>query len=232
MLPNNPRGGAMRRPEKSMRADGRRLAAIDHEDVVQAYRRWAPIYDATFGKIVEAGVKQATAIINNYKGRVLEVGVGTGLSLKRYKSSLKVTGIDLSPDMLLRARARLRRHGLGKHIELLEMDGTALDFPDATFDIATAMYVMTVMPDPVAAMHEMARVTKPGGQIVIVNHFSIDKGVRAVVEKRLARFSDILGWRPEFPVETLMLKGKLKLEEQRPLKPFGLFTLLRFSRLP
>ena len=221
----------MRLPEKSMRGGARRLAEIDHEDVVQAYRRWAPIYDATFGKLVEAGVKEATGIINKYKGRVLEVGIGTGLSLKHYKPSLKVTGIDLSPDMLLRARARLNKHGI-KHIELLEMDGTELDFPDSTFDVATAMYVMTVMPDPVAAMNEMARVTKPGGQIIIVNHFSIDKGVRAAVEKRLARFSDLLGWRPEFPVETLMIKGKLKLEEMRPLKPFGLFTLLRFSRLP
>lgn len=214
-----------------MGATARRLAEIDHEDVVQAYRRWAPVYDATFGKIVEAGVKQATALINRYEGRVLEVGVGTGLSLKHYKHSLNVTAIDLSPDMLLRARARLRKHAI-KHIELLEMDGTEVDFPDAYFDVATAMYVMTVMPDPVAAMHELARVTKPGGQIVIVNHFSIEKGVRAIVEKQLARFSDVLGWRPEFPVETLMLKGKLKLEEKRPLQPFGLFTLLRFRRLP
>ena len=78
----------------------------------------------------------------------------------------------------------------------------------------------------------LARVTKPGGQIVIVNHFSIDKGVRAAVEKQLARFSDVLGWRPEFPVETLMKSGKLELEERRPLKPFGFFTLLRFERLP
>lgn len=217
-------------PKQRMRTTTRRLAEIDHEDVVSAYRRWAPIYDATFGKIVEAGVKQATALINEFDGRVLEVGVGTGLSLTHYKPTLDVTAIDLSPDMLARARTRLRRHEI-KNIQLMEMDGTKLAFPDASFDVATAMYVMTVMPDPVAAMKEMARVTKPGGHIVIVNHFSIEKGVRGLVEKQLARFSDVLGWRPEFPVETLMLKGVLQLEEKRPLQPFGLFTLLRFSRL-
>ena len=102
---------------------------------------------------------------------------------------------------------------------------------DETFDIATAMFVMTVVPDPVEVMNELIRVTKPGGQIVIVNHFSIDRGLRAVVEKRLARFSDILGWRPDFPVETLMVSGRLRLEEHRPLRPFGFFTLLRFQRL-
>jgi phosphatidylethanolamine/phosphatidyl-N-methylethanolamine N-methyltransferase len=111
------------------------------------------------------------------------------------------------------------------------MDATAREFADNSFDIATAMFVMTVVPDPVKVMNELIRVTKPGGHIVIVNHFSIDKGLRAVVEKRLARFSDILGWRPDFPVETLMVSGQLKLEEQRPLKPFGFFTLLRFQRL-
>jgi phosphatidylethanolamine/phosphatidyl-N-methylethanolamine N-methyltransferase len=143
-----------------------------------------------------------------------------------------VTGIDLSPEMLLRARARARRHRLNNIEALLEMDATDLDFPDHGFDVATAMYVMTVVPDPVAVMDELVRVTRPGGQIVIVNHFSIDKGIRAAVEKKLARFSDVLGWRPDFPVETLMRSGKLALRERRPLNPFGFFTLLRFERLP
>jgi phosphatidylethanolamine/phosphatidyl-N-methylethanolamine N-methyltransferase len=208
----------------------RALAEIDNHDVMRAYRRWAPVYDATFGKVVEAGVKQATSAVNKYHGRVLEVGVGTGLSLPYYKHSLKVTGIDLSPEMLTRARERAQKRNL-RHVELIEMDATALKFADRSFDIATAMFVMTVVPDPEKVMNELIRVTKPGGHIVIVNHFSIDKGLRAVVEKRLARFSDILGWRPDFPVETLMVSGKLKLEEHRPLRPFGFFTLLRFQRL-
>jgi phosphatidylethanolamine/phosphatidyl-N-methylethanolamine N-methyltransferase len=208
----------------------RALAEIDNHDVMRAYRRWAPVYDATFRKVVEAGVKQATSIINKYHGRVLEVGVGTGLSLPYYKHSLKVTGIDLSPDMLMRARERAQKRNL-RHVELVEMDATALGFADRSFDVTAAMFVMTVVPDPVKVMNELIRVTKPGGHILIVNHFSIDKGLRAVVEKRLARFSDLLGWRPDFPVETLMVSGNLKLEERRALKPFGFFTLLRFQRL-
>jgi phosphatidylethanolamine/phosphatidyl-N-methylethanolamine N-methyltransferase len=209
----------------------RALAEIDNHDVMRAYRRWAPVYDATFGKVIEAGVKQATSMVNKYHGRVLEVGVGTGLSLPHYKHSLKVTGIDLSPDMLMRARERVQRRHLRNVEALIEMDATALDFADNSFDVTSAMFVMTVVPDPVKVMNELIRVTKPGGHILIVNHFSIDKGLRAVVEKRLARFSDILGWRPDFPVETLMVSGQLKLEERRALKPFGFFTLLRFQRL-
>jgi len=213
-----------------MRAEAK-LAEMDNRDVVRAYRRWAPVYDLTFGKLVEVGIKHATACVNRYEGRVLEVGVGTGLSLPRYKKMLKVTGIDLSAAMLARARERVQRESLSNIEQLREMDATKLGFANQSFDIATAMYVMTVVPEPAAVMHELARVTKIGGQIVIVNHFSVDKGMRAVVEKNLARFSDVLGWRPEFPIRTLMVSDRLKLEELRPLKPMGLFTLLRFSRV-
>ncbi len=111
------------------------------------------------------------------------------------------------------------------------MDATKLDFADASFDIAVAMYVMTVVPEPVAVMQELARVTKPGGTVLIVNHFSVEKGLRGAVEKRLAGFADVLGWRPEFPVETLLVDPRLKLIDQRPVRPFGFFTLLEFERL-
>jgi phosphatidylethanolamine/phosphatidyl-N-methylethanolamine N-methyltransferase len=213
-----------------MRADAK-LAEIDNRDVVRAYRRWAPVYDLTFGKLVEVGIKHATACVNRYDGRILEVGVGTGLSLPYYKKNLKVSGIDLSAEMLIRARERVERGRLSNIEQLREMDATRLTFADHSFDVSTAMYVMTVVPDPAAVMHEMARVTKIGGQIVIVNHFSVDRGLRGLIEKNLARFSDVLGWRPEFPIRTLMVSDRLKLEELRPLRPMGLFTLLRFTRL-
>jgi phosphatidylethanolamine/phosphatidyl-N-methylethanolamine N-methyltransferase len=208
-----------------------KLADLDNRDVVRAYRRWAPVYDLTFGKLVEIGISNATACVNRYEGRVLEVGVGTGLSLPYYKKSLKITGIDLSSEMLARALERVEREGLTNVEQLREMDATRLAFPDHSFDVATAMYVMTVVPDPAAVMHELARITKPGGQIIIVNHFSVERGLRGFIEKNLARFSDVLGWRPEFPIRTLMVSDRLKLEELIPLRPFGLFTLLRFSRL-
>jgi phosphatidylethanolamine/phosphatidyl-N-methylethanolamine N-methyltransferase len=213
-----------------MRADAK-LAEIDNKDVVRAYRRWAPIYDLTFGKLVEVGIKHATTSVNRYDGRVLEVGVGTGLSLPYYKASLKVTGIDLSAEMLAKARERVERGRLSNIEQLREMDATRLAFADQSFDVAAAMYVMTVVPDPAAVMHELARVTKIGGQVVIVNHFSVEGGLRGMIEKNLARFSDVLGWRPEFPIRALMVSDRLKLEELRPLRPMGLFTLLRLRRV-
>jgi phosphatidylethanolamine/phosphatidyl-N-methylethanolamine N-methyltransferase len=209
-----------------------KLAELDTADVRRAYRRWAPVYDSTFGRFVEAGVKEATKLINTFHGRVLEVGVGTGLALPHYKPHLRVTGVDLSPEMLRRARERVQKKKLSNIEALLEMDATALEFPDASFDVSTAMYVMTVVPEPTRVMHELARVTKPGGHVVIVNHFSAAKGPRALIEKQLAGFADVLGWRPEFPVETIFVSDELALRSRRELKPFGLFTLLHFIRLP
>jgi phosphatidylethanolamine/phosphatidyl-N-methylethanolamine N-methyltransferase len=215
-----------------MQQQGLKLVDIDNGDVRRAYRRWAPVYDATFGKLVEAGVRQTAGLVNSYAGRLLEVGVGTGLALPQYKPDLKVTGIDLSPDMLQRARERVARAGLRNVEALREMDATALDFPDHSFDITVAMYVMTVVPEPQKVMHEMARVTRPGGIVVVVNHFSVEKGLRGAVEKRLAGFADILGWRPEFPMETILVSDRLDLIQTRPVRPFGFFTQLLFRRLP
>ena len=204
---------------------------MEAASVVKAYRRWAPVYDAVFGRLVEAGVKQAVAEVNQHSGRVLDVGVGTGLSLPQYKSTLKVTGVDLSPDMLERARERVAKERLRNVTALIEMDAAHLNFPDHSFDLCVASYVLSVVPDPQRVMHQLARVTKPGGKVIVVNHFSIDKGLRGAVEKRLAGFSEFLGWRPEFPLETLLVSDKLKLEDTQRLKPFGLFTLLKFARL-
>jgi phosphatidylethanolamine/phosphatidyl-N-methylethanolamine N-methyltransferase len=207
------------------------LAVIEAGDVRRAYKRWAPVYDATFGKLVEAGVRIATARANAFSGRLLEAGVGTGLALPHYGPQLKVTGIDLSPDMLARARARVSKAGTSNIEALLEMDATRLQFPDASFDVAVAMYVMTVVPDPLAVLAELARVVKPGGTVLIVNHFSVDRGLRGVLEKRLAGYAARLGWRPEFPVETLLTENRLQLVGSKPIPPFGFFTLLEFRRV-
>jgi phosphatidylethanolamine/phosphatidyl-N-methylethanolamine N-methyltransferase len=207
-----------------------RLAELDNAAVRHAYRRWAPVYDRTFGKFVEAAARQTTARANQFSGRLLEVGVGTGLALPHYRPLFKVTGIDLSPHMLEKARERVARQRCG-HVEaLLEMDATRLAFADASFDVTVAMFVMTVVPEPVLAMHELARVTRPGGTVLICNHFSVEGGLRGALEKRLAKYADKLGWRPEFPVETLMVSDRLCLQAKTPLKPFGFFTLLEFKR--
>ena len=154
--------------------------------VRSAYRRWAPIYDLTFGVIASAGRRKSVELINQRRGSVLEVGVGTGLSLPNYAPYLKITGIDLSPEMLAKARERVEKDGLRNIEALYEMDASNLDFADDSFNTVVAMYVMTVVPDPERVMAELERVCAPGGEVMIVNHFSQDEGARGWVERKMA----------------------------------------------
>ena len=205
---------------------------MDTTSVRDAYRRWAPIYDLTFGKIAEAGRKNAVQIINRRRGRVLEVGVGTGLSLPCYGSHLTITGIDLSPEMLTKAQDKVDRHNLANVAGLHEMDAGALAFPDESFDTVVAMYVMTVVPVPQRVMRELERVCAAGGEVILVNHFSEDEGVRGFLERKLAPFADLIGWRPVFDIDQVLVCEDLRLAERRSLRPFGLFTMLRFVKEP
>ena len=197
-----------------------------------AYRRWAPVYDFTFGTVAEAGRKHAVKIINRRRGRVLEVGVGTGLSLPCYEKHLTVTGIDLSPEMLEKARGRVERHRLSNVAGLYEMDAGALAFPDESFDTVVAMYVMTVVPDPEKVMRELERVCATGGEVILVNHFSQDDGVRGFIERRLAPLATSIGWHAVFTLDRILVCEDLRLAERRTLWPFGLFTMLRFVKEP
>ena len=207
------------------------LQKLDENDVRKAYKRWAPVYDVVFGKVVEAGVKQAASRANAFSGKLLEVGVGTGLALRHYGPHLKVTGIDLSTDMLKVARKRMKKSSHGNIEALLEMDATSLAFQDNHFDIVVASYVLTVVPNPAKVIHELARVTKPGGIVLIVNHFSVENGLRGAIEKSLARHAPKLGWRPEFRYEALLVSERLLLTSIKPVKPLGLFTMLEFRKL-
>ena len=212
-------------------ANAASLANMDEEAIRKAYARWAPVYDMTFGLIADAGRKRAVRYMNTLPpARILEAGVGTGISLPAYRRDHRIVGIDLSPEMLRKARERVQRHGL-TNVEVREMDVCDLAFDDNSFDVVTAMYVLTVVPDPEKAMRELARVCKPGGEVILVNHFSTEEGLRGLVEKRMARFAEDLGWRPEFPKEAVMVCDELKLEQELPMKPFGLFTMLRFRKV-
>lgn len=205
---------------------------MDAASVRHAYRRWAPVYDFTFGLIAEAGRKHAVQIINRRKGRVLEVGVGTGLSLACYGNHLAITGIDLSPEMLAKARDKVERRKLDNVVALHEMDAGALAFPDESFDTVVAMYVMTVVPEPERVMRELERVCAPGGEVILVNHFSQEEGARGLIERKLAPFADFIGWRPVFGLDQVLVCDDLRLAERRALRPFGLFTMLRFVKEP
>ena len=211
---------------------GSRADLLDSASVRHAYRRWAPVYDFTFGTVAESGRKNAVKIINRRRGRVLEVGVGTGLSLPCYEKHLSITGIDLSPEMLDKARARVRRQGLGNIDGLYEMDAGALAFPDESFDTVVAMYVMTVVPDAEKVMRELERVCATGGEVILVNHFSQEDGVRGFVERRLAPLASSIGWHAVFALDRVLVCEDLRLAERRMLWPFGLFTMLRFVKEP
>lgn len=203
---------------------------LDEGAVRDAYRRWAPVYDYTFGAVSTAGRRHAVEIINGGSGRVLEVGVGTGLSLPDYKKHLDIVGIDLAPEMLEKARERVKAEKLVNISGLYEMDASNLRFPDNSFDTVVAMYVITVVPDPQKVMLELARVTKPGGEVMLVNHFSQEQGVRGWVERQMAPFADLVGWHSVFDVSRVMVCDNLKLMDRKSLRPLGIFTMMRFRK--
>jgi phosphatidylethanolamine/phosphatidyl-N-methylethanolamine N-methyltransferase len=132
--------------------------------------------------------------------------------------------------MLEKARERVAAERLRNVTGLHEMDAGDLDFRDASFDTVVAMYVMTVVPDPEKVMRELSRVCRPGGEVMIVNHFSAEEGMRGWVERRMAPFADMLGWRPVFDVERVLVCEDLSLMEKRGLRPWGLFTMMRFRK--
>ena len=208
-------------------------AALDADSVRAAYRRWAGVYDTVFGGISAFARRRAVAGVNALPGnRVLEVGVGTGLALPLYHRSKRITGIDLSTDMLDRARQRLKARPLANVDALLEMDAEATSFEDASFDIAVAMFVASVVPDSRRLLKEMRRVVRPGGHILLVNHFAADGGLRWWAERALAPASRALGWHPDYAMDTLFSPEERRATEAVEVPPFGLFTLVRLTNDP
>ncbi|GAN53941.1 class I SAM-dependent methyltransferase [Tanticharoenia sakaeratensis] len=202
-------------------------SALDADAVRAAYRRWASIYDVVFGGISAFGRKRAVTAANALPGeRVLEVGVGTGLALPHYAPSKRITGIDLSEDMLARARQRVVQRQLGNIDDLAVMDAEATTFETASFDIAVAMFVASVVPNPRRLLAELKRVVKPGGHILFVNHFLATSGPRLAVERGMARASRSLGWHPDFAVDALLPPEDLVRATLLPVPPAGLFTLV------
>ncbi len=219
----------IRKPDPS--AGARRLvpvAALDHASIVEAYRRWAGIYDTAFGGISSKGRLRAVSLINRLPGGdVLEVGVGTGLALPHYVRSKRITGIDLSKEMLRKARERTRQDGLTNVQALHEMDAEATNFPDASFDIAVGMFVASVVPNPRRLLAEMRRLVRPGGNILLVNHFAAANGPRWWLERAMAPASRALGWHPDFAMDAIFSAEDLARIETESVPPLGIFTLVR-----
>jgi phosphatidylethanolamine/phosphatidyl-N-methylethanolamine N-methyltransferase len=204
------------------------------ESVAGAYDRWAPVYDVVFGGVFKSGRAQTAQAANRIGGRILEAGLGTGISLPLYRKDCKLVGIDLSPSMLEKARQRVKRHGLTQ-VEAIEvMDVEDLRFADESFDVVIAQYVVTAVPDPEQALDEFYRVLRPGGEIIIATRISASDGLRDRIEKWLMPLTSRLGWRTEFPWSRYeawaATKPGLHLIEYRPLPPFGHFSLVRYGK--
>lgn len=220
----------IRKPDPSAGA-GRLVpvASLDHASILEAYRRWAGIYDAAFGGISSKGRLRAVSLVNRLAGiDVLEVGVGTGLALPHYNRDKRITGIDLSKEMLRKARERTREESLSHVQSLHEMDAEATSFPDASFDIAVGMFVASVVPNPRRLLTELRRLVRPGGDILLINHFAAARGPRWWVERALAPASRALGWHPDFAMDAIFSADDLARIEAEPVPPFGIFTLVRF----
>jgi len=208
-------------------------AEFDNDNVAKAYARWAPIYDFVFGAVFARGRKASIAAAERIGGHILEVGVGTGLSLPDYSPNSRLTGIDLSAPMLHKAKVRAAQRRLGNLDGLAVMDAQRLGFRDGVFDVVVAQYVITAVPNPEATLDEFVRVLKPGGEIVLVNHLGAETGLRAMLEGWFAPLARRLGWRPEFPWQRLTQwaarHGGVRLLERRPMPPLGHFSLIRFG---
>jgi len=203
--------------------------------VEEAYARWAPIYDLAFALVMRPGREAIAAAANRTGGRVLDVGVGTGLELPMFGPDLCLIGIDLSEPMLRRAHSRAAAKSLRNVAGLVLMDAQHLGFPDHVFDAVVVPYVLTVVPKPELCLDEWLRVVKKGGELILVNHIGADSGPMALLEAWLGKYSASLGWQPQFPWtvlgDWLASRPSARLIERQRLAPFGLFTLVRVEKL-
>ncbi len=207
---------------------------IDKATIARAYARWAPVYDLVFGAVFDRGRKAAVAAAERIGGRILEVGVGTGISLPDYSRANKLVAVDYSEPMLRKAQERVAEHKLTNVEALAVMDAERLAFPDDSFDVIVAQYVITAVPNPEGTLDEFARVLKPGGEIILVNHIGAEAGLRRAFELWFAPVARRLGWRPEFPWARLAKwvggQSGVYVIERRPMPPLGHFSLIRFGK--
>jgi len=208
---------------------------LDQERVSKAYSLWAPVYDIVFGAVFDPGRKASIAAAERVGGRILDVGIGTGLALLDFSRKNRIVGVDISEPMLRRARRRVTEEKLD-HVEgLVVMDAARLGFPDNCFDVVVAQFVITAVPSPDATLDELTRVARPGGEIILVNHIGADEGPRYVFEQCFAPLARWLGWRPEFPwkriADWVAKSPGVRLIERRPVQPFGHFSLIRLEKV-
>jgi phosphatidylethanolamine/phosphatidyl-N-methylethanolamine N-methyltransferase len=186
------------------------VTVVENDFVARVYENIAWFYDLTFGPVLHPGRVDAIERMGIRPGdRVLEVGVGTGINAALYPSYCSVTGVDFSSSMLEKARERVARKGV-HNVRLLEMDAANMKFADDSFDIVYAPYVISVVPDPVAVTREMRRVCRPGGRIVILNHFRSKARFGAWLERIIAPFTLYLGFKSDLDLPAFLVQADLK----------------------
>lgn len=209
--------------------------AMETTLVAEAYGRWAPVYDVVFGPVFKRGRSAAIDAAERIGGSILEVGIGTGLSLSGYSRRNSIFGVDISAPMLEKARKRVDKLRLGHVAGLAIMDAEHLTFPDDAFDVVVAQYVVTAVPHPEKALDEFLRVLRPGGEIIITSRIGAEAGLRGMLEKWLMPITSRLGWRTEFPwaryARWAETSPSVRLVERRPIPPLGHFWLIRFTKV-
>lgn len=201
------------------------MAEIEaHES--KLYGEFAPLYDRIFGKLFYNRIERVIEKLDIPVGaKILEIGAGTGTSFPAYPSHCEVTGVDLAPDMLARARHKIHENGW-HHFKVIEMDALNLKFPDNSFDYVMAFHVVTVVPDPVRMIAEAKRVCKPSGRIVILNHFTTDMPVFGSITQAIDPLTRLLGWRTDLKLKPFIASTGLTVEEVYKLSKTSLYTVV------
>jgi phosphatidylethanolamine/phosphatidyl-N-methylethanolamine N-methyltransferase len=217
--PHNPVGG-----DAATRALS--VTVVENHFVERVYEKLAVVYDLIFGPTLHPGRVEALKKMNIQPGdAVLEVGVGTGINLPLYPPSCKVVGVDLSLHMLEKARERVFEKGL-RNCRVLEMDAAAMSFPDESFDIVYAPYLISVVPDPVKVAQEMKRVCRPGGRVVILNHFKSDNRVLSKIETAISPLTVHIGFKSDLDLQGFLTQADLKPASIDKVNLLNMWTLV------
>lgn len=208
------------------------MGKMDTATVQAAYSRWSKVYDATFGALLSGARRRAWKLLDPQPGEsVLEVGVGTGLSLPLVPEGCRFTGVDFSRPMLERAARRRRDGEHDCRAELVEADGARLPFAGGTFDAAIAPFVVSAAPHPVALIHDMARVCRPGGRMLVLNHFTPRNPLAARLERWISALTArLLGFHADFPLEPLFERAQIQIDDARRVTPLGSWYAVTFTK--
>ena len=206
------------------------VASVDLNLIERLYTRFASVYDALFGPLLHAGRREAMRDLPLKSGDdILEVGIGTALTAPLYPADCRVMGIDISESML-REAARLVESRRCRNVRLWRMDATRLGFPDESFDVVYAAYVISVVPDPVAALREMRRVCRPGGHVVLLNHFLSRGPILSAIERTISPLTARAGFRADLDLSVLLAQADLEPVSVRKVNTPKIWTLVRCRR--